>query len=163
MKIEEVNPNLNRLLQLYREENYVEMVPFLEEFNRDRETLAYAYVLNDDYRKAIQLAEECIGEDIGSVAHMTRGLAYFALKDYKKAKEAYELGVNVCVHEWFPKEKDNLENFIELHEISSNSEINDILNVLSNRRKPMNLKQKCYCGSQKSLKRCHAKLHRSNI
>ncbi|MED3855387.1 hypothetical protein P4607_29145 [Priestia megaterium] len=163
VKIEEVNPNLNRLLQLYREENYVEMVPFLEEFNRDRETLAYAYVLNADYGKAIKLAEECISEDIGSVAHMTRGLAYFALKDYKKAKEAYELGVNVCVHKWFPKAKDNLENFIKTRKISSNNEVRDILNVLSNERKPMNFKQKCYCGSQKSLKRCHAKLHRSSI
>ena len=67
------------LENLLANEQFVEAIPLLEKLHNQPESLAYAYALKGDYDKAIEVADSLIALDIGTVAHMTKGLALIVL------------------------------------------------------------------------------------
>ncbi|MCK2016350.1 SEC-C metal-binding domain-containing protein [Peribacillus frigoritolerans] len=131
------------------------MKKYDEKFKVD---LAYAYALNGEYKKSIDLCNEISEDDFGSVVHMTRGLVYVGLGEFDLAFQAYELGIHACMHKWFPVAKENLEIFIQEKNIDINENLNNILFLLSKERKPLKRKNSCYCNSGKKFKNCHGTL-----
>ncbi|QWI18547.1 hypothetical protein EXW48_22280 [Bacillus wiedmannii] len=162
VRINQVDEDWNRMESLYKSNDYLNLVPILEKFGNDDTTLAYGYVLKGQYQEAVELANSIIKQEIKSVAHMTKGLAYVGLGDYKKAYEAYLLGVNACGYEWYPQAGENLLEFIEKHKISFTDELADLERLLSIKRKPLSPNKRCYCGSKKSFKKCHANVTNFN-
>ncbi|WP_340598826.1 hypothetical protein [Priestia megaterium] len=159
IKVERVPEDLIDLDKLLIEKQYVEAIPLMEKYKERFEVdLAYAYALNGEYKKSISLCNEILKEDFGSVAHMTKGLAYVGLNEFDLAFEAYQLGVHSCIHKWFPVAKENLEMFIQEKNIVTNEKYNSILAILSKDRKPLGRKKFCYCKSGRKFKNCHGRL-----
>lgn len=163
IKITHADDDWNQMESLYKDKNYINLIPILEKFGNDDVTLAYGYVLDHQYDKAIDVANTVIKQDVKSVAHMTKGLAYVGKGDYRKAYEAYLLGVHVCAYDWYPTARENLLDFIKNNNISTSKELTNIEELLGVRRKPLNPNQKCYCGSKKTFKKCHANLKSFSI
>ena len=162
IKITDIDEDWNRMESLVREKDYINLIPILEKFGNDNATLAYCYALNQQYNEAIDLANSVIKQDIRSVAHLTRGLAYVGKGEYKMADEAYRLGVNICGVDWYPEARDNLVEFIKNNNIPYSEEITNIVKLLGAKRTPINLNKRCYCGSKKNIKKCHANLKNFN-
>ncbi|WML26253.1 hypothetical protein [Neobacillus sp. OS1-33] len=135
IKVTQADEDWNRMENLYISNDYLNLVPILEKFGNDDATLAYGYVLNGQFDEAIKLANSIIKQEIMSVAHMTKGLAYIGLGDNKKAYEAYLLGVDACGYEWYPVARDNLLEFIKKHNITASNEISNLEKLLSIKRK----------------------------
>lgn len=153
--VESADQDLNLLEKFMEENNYIQAIPLLEKFNTFPENLAYAYVMNSEYDKAIELSNNIIKNNPYSVAHMTKGLAYVGKKEYNLALNAYKLGTYL-IEQWYPIALNNLTDFIESKEIS-NQEIEKIIKTLSTPKKNKTISQRCYCGSSLSIKNCHAK------
>lgn len=162
VKIKQVDEDWNNMENLYKSNDYLNLVPILEKFGNDDTTLAYGYVLKGQYQESIDLANSIIKKEIKSVAHMTKGLAYVGLGDYKKAYEAYLLGVNACGYEWYPQAGENLLEFIQKHKIPFSDELADLERLLSIKRNPLSPNKRCYCGSKKRFKKCHANVTKFN-
>lgn len=156
--IENIDEKWNVINELYLTKNYVKMIPYLEDLEIEDPTLAYAYVLNKQYDKAIDLAKKIIKDDIRSIAHMTLGLAYIGKENYEAAYQAYLLGKTICSDVWYPIARDNFLDFLksEKIEFQNDDDLIKINNLLSENSTSRNLNSKCYCGSKKKLKNCHA-------
>jgi hypothetical protein len=162
VKITQVDGDWNIMESLYESNDFLNLVPIFEKFGNNDTALAYGYVLKGQYNEAIKLANSIIKQQIMSVAHMTKGLAYVGLGDNKKAFEAYLLGVNACGYEWYPQARDNLLEFIQKHKIPASDELANLEKLLSIKRKPLSPNKRCYCGSKKSFKKCHANVTNFN-
>ncbi|CAH0323580.1 hypothetical protein SRABI84_05376 [Peribacillus simplex] len=160
IKVECISDDLIHLDKFLLNKEYVKAIPLMEKYEEKfKVDLAYAYALNEEYKKSIELCNEILKDDFNSVAHMTRGLAYVGLREFNLAFEAYELGIHACNHQWFPTAKENLEIFIQMKNIDSNEKPNSILNLLSKERKPLKRKKACYCNSGKKFKNCHGQIN----
>jgi hypothetical protein len=153
--IAEVDNDLNILDKLLINNNYIDAIPYLEKLELHPETLAYAYTLKGEFDTAINLANELIHKDLDTVAHMTKGMALLGKGNINKAYEAYRLGINVVTAEWYPIAKQNLREFLINNNINETEEIKSIINLLSIKKKPISPSKRCYCGSSKSLRKCH--------
>lgn len=156
--IEEADNDLNIMEDLLMKEDYIAAIPYLEKFKLHLENLAYGYTLNGEFDKAINLANELIHDDLDTVVHMTKGMALVGKGEINKAYEAYRLGVNVSTANWYPIAQQNLREFLIRNNISITEEIGRIMNLLSINIKPKNPSRRCYCGSSKSLRKCHGQL-----
>lgn len=158
--IEEADNDLNIMEELLMEEDYITAIPYLEKFRLHLENLAYAYTLNGEYDKAINLSNELIRDELNTVAHMTKGMALVGKGETQGAYESYLLGVNVSTADWHPMAKQNLNEFLIRNNITITEEIKRIIHLLSLTRKPKNPSRRCYCGSSKSIRKCHGSLKR---
>lgn len=154
--IRSADPDLNTMNDLLIAKNYIDAIPYLEKFKTDPINLSYAYVMAHRYDDAIAVANTSIEQDIRTVAHMTKGLAYVGKGDYESARNAYELGIHVCDKPWYPVAKEHLESFVEVNNISQDERLDEVAALLSKEIAPLNLNQRCYCGKKKQLKKCHA-------
>ncbi|TYS17722.1 SEC-C domain-containing protein [Rossellomorea vietnamensis] len=156
--IQQADDDYNKMEKLLFEEKYVQAIPFLEKIGANKETLAYAYAINHQYDEAIELADKIIAQDVSTVAHMTKGLAYVGKGEYHSAFDAYQLGIHICRYKWYPIAKENLESFVLSNNTQMTKELQNIIELLDKEREPMNPKEKCYCGSKRRFKKCHGKV-----
>lgn len=153
--IEPADSDLNLLEQYISTKDYIKAIPLLEKFENSPENLAYAYTLNSDYDKALVLLDKILKNDPYSVAHMTKGLALVGKNHFNLAKEAYKLGTYLIPVSWYPEALNNLIDFIRIKKIEP-SKVLDIKKILETPRKNLTIHQRCFCGSSKSIKYCHA-------
>ncbi|MBZ9684969.1 SEC-C domain-containing protein [Clostridium estertheticum] len=155
---------INELNTLQQEKKYVQAIPLMENFQHrsfvSKENLAFAYCLNKDFDKSIELCKIVIKDNYKSVCHFTKGLALVLKGELDKAYISYMYGLHLIDKSiWYPHIKDNLLNEIQKNGTEKGDMVKRILeNIeLFNIRNTNGRHKRCFCGSDRKFKDCHEK------
>lgn len=153
------------LKKLLTEEKFIESIPLMElREDENLESLAFAYYIKGDYKKALEMCEESINVKYDSVAHFTMGLVYLIEGNYDKAFESYMIGIYLVKPDiWYPGIKENIKIAISEGKINENEHVKNILGKIELyklRRKSNKRLNTCFCGSKKNFYDCHGKKYK---